>query len=74
MKWSWTWIAEMPSTNVRIGATILLALGTGVRVVVLGWDPPESWLLFLTGWAGIDVLQFGAKRMTQKPQPAPPEG
>ena len=85
MNWLWKWFATMPSTNVRIGTTILMALGTGVRVIGLGWEPPSEWLLFLTGWAGLDVLQFGAKRATSSefvaakqgdapdPPPAPPE-
>jgi hypothetical protein len=61
---SWEWAATMPSTNVRIGVTLILALGTGARVILVGWAPPTEWLVFLTGWAGLDVLQFGAKRAT----------
>lgn len=60
----WEWLAKMPSTNVRIAATILLALGTGIRVVGFGWDPPLDWLGFLIVWAGLDVTQFSAKRAT----------
>lgn len=72
---SWDWVAKMPSTNLRIAITILLALATGIRVVASAkWDPPNDWLVFLSVWAGLDVLQFSAKRITQKPEPAPPEG
>jgi hypothetical protein len=81
----WNIFQTMPSTNVRIATTIIMALGTGIRVVIIGWNPPSEWLLFLTGWAGLDVLQFGAKRATSNdfvaakqgvvppPPPTPPE-
>jgi hypothetical protein len=62
--WVWRLVATMPSTNVRIGVTMVMALATGVRVVGLGWEPPTEWLVFLTGWAGLDVLQFANKRTT----------
>ncbi len=58
------WLAELPSTNARIVLTLLLALATGCRVIALGWDPPETWLVFLTVWSGIDVAQYLGKRMT----------
>jgi hypothetical protein len=64
---SWGWIERMPSTNARIGVTILMAMGTGARVLISGWSPPDNWLWFLTAWAGIDVLQFVGKRATFKP-------
>lgn len=62
----WTWLAEMPSTNARSAATLLLALATGVRVVGAGWEPPDNWLYFLAALGGIDALQFTAKRATYK--------
>ncbi len=68
----WKIFAEMPSTNLRIAATIALALVTGIRVIGWGWDPPDSWLYFLTAWAGLDVVQFGVKRATNQTPPAGP--
>lgn len=65
---SWKWLETMPSTNLRILVTIALAAVTGIRVL-FDWTPPTEWLLFLTGWAGLDVLQFGAKRATFKAGP-----
>lgn len=61
---SWAWVAAFPSTNARIILSMLLAFGTGVRVIALGWSPPLEWLGFLTAWAGLDVLQYSAKRLT----------
>ena len=66
----WTWLNEMPSTNLRIFVTIVLALATGTRVIASMWAPPDSWLWFLTAWAGIDVVQFFAKRATYKSEAA----
>lgn len=61
---NWTWLAELPSTNVRILATICLAIATGVKVIGWEWEPPIEWLGFLTLWAGLDVGQFWIKRKT----------
>lgn len=69
----WSWLATMPSTNVRIAVTILMAMATAVRVLATGWNPPWEWLGFLCVWAGLDVAQFSAKRATQKDPPPPPE-
>lgn len=30
------------------------------------WEPSDSWLTFLAVMAGVDALQFAAKRMTHK--------
>lgn len=65
MKWSWAWLETMPSTNVRIAVSLVLALATGVRVLC-NWTPPNEWLVFLTVWAGLDVTQFVQKRKTEK--------
>jgi len=72
---SWKWLAEMPSTNVRIANSILMAMGTFLLmavtalIVVLrgtgqGWEPSEIWLGFLVLWAGLDLGQFMGKRTT----------
>jgi hypothetical protein len=61
-----TWLKDFPSTNARIALTLLLAFGTGCRVIALGWDAPNDWLVFLTVWAGLDIVQFANKRMTHK--------
>ncbi len=68
---SWRLIANMPSTNLRIAVTLLLAIATGARIVALGWDPPGEWLAFLAAFGGIDAAQFTAKRLTNTPPPAP---
>lgn len=60
------WLERFPTTNARVALSLVLALATGVRVVGMGWTPPGEWLLFLTGWAGLDVAQFGIKRATYK--------
>lgn len=60
----WKLIGEMPSTNVRIAVSMLMALATAVRVVGFSWEPPIEWLGFLTVWAGLDVAQFGKNRTT----------
>ena len=65
----------MPSTNLRILCSLAMALGTGTRVVGLGWNPPTEWLGFLVIWAGLDVGQFIGKRATNSPPPtSAPEG
>lgn len=58
------WLAAFPSTNGRIVVSLLLALATGARVVFRDWHPDPEWLVFLTAWAGLDVVQWGAKRVT----------
>lgn len=60
----WKFFSEMPSTNVRIAMSIIMALATAVRVVFLGWEPSYQWLGFLVIWAGLDVAQFSSKRNT----------
>jgi hypothetical protein len=70
----WRFFAELPSTNVRIAASILMALATGVRVVALGWEPSYEWLGFLVLWAGLDVAQFGVKRTTDAGHVAAKQG
>ncbi len=59
-----SWLGAFPSTNGRIVVGLALAIATGVRVVALGWTPPDSWLIFLAGLAAIEVAQFTAKRVT----------
>jgi len=69
----WTWVADMPSTNVRIAMTIVLIFGTGCKVIATGWTPSLEWLGFLLAMAGVDTAQFWAKRATYKPLEAPAE-
>ena len=64
----WLWLAELPTTNLRIAVTLVMAIGTGARVLLTSWDVPGDWLTFLTVWAGLDVVQFGTKRATYKPE------
>lgn len=74
--WIWRFMGELPSTNVRIANSILMAMGTFLLmavtalIVVLrggegqGWEPSEIWLGFLVLWAGLDLGQFMGKRTT----------
>ena len=60
-----SWIGSLPTTNARIAVTLACTVATCARVVATGWHPDEAWLLFLAGMSGIDVAQFGVKRVTQ---------
>jgi len=60
-------IGKLPTTNVRIVSSIVMALGTWVKVLSTGWEPAIPWLAFLVAWAGVDAAQFTAKRMTHIP-------
>lgn len=57
-------MAKLPTTNVRIVSSIVMAFGTWIKVLVTGWEPSLVWLGFLIAWAGIDAAQFVAKRAT----------
>ncbi len=58
------WLAGLPTTNLRILATILLIVGTGVVTLIRWTAPPLEWLGFLALSAGLDVAQFHSKRIT----------
>lgn len=60
------WLATFPSTNGRIVLSLVMAAGTCVKVLVTGWEPTWEWLVFLTAWAGLDVVQFTQKRKTYR--------
>jgi hypothetical protein len=67
--WIWHVVKTMPSTNVRIANSILMAMGTFVLMAVTAltgkaWEPSEIWLGFLVLWAGLDLGQFMGKRTT----------
>ena len=68
-----TWLATLPTTNLRILMTLILAFATGVKVVwpsTPAWEPSWEWLGFLCVWAGLDVVQYTSKRLTEfKPTP-----
>lgn len=67
---NWKWLAELPTTNARIGVTLALFVWTGARVNIANWEPPDNWLYLLAVMAGIDAVQFAAKRFsTHKPEP-----
>jgi hypothetical protein len=61
-------LGRLPTTQARVAVTLLIALGTAVRYWVGGWEPSLEWLSFLTLYAGLDVAQFTAKRVTHKPE------
>lgn len=58
------WLGAVPTTNLRIVATIVLILATGVATIVRWTPPPLEWLTFLAISAGLDVAQFHSKRVT----------
>jgi hypothetical protein len=60
------WLAKLPTTNLRILASIAAMIATTAKVIATGWMPASEWLWFLCGWAGIDVAQFATKRVTFK--------
>jgi len=76
------WLGSLPTTNARIVVTLACTVATCARVVATGWHPDEAWLLFLAGMSGIDVAQFGVKRVTATEfraghtatHPVPPKG
>ena len=57
-------IARIPTTNARIVSSIVMALGTCIKVLSTNWIPAWEWLVFLIAWAGVDAAQFATKRMT----------
>jgi len=59
-----SWLATLPTTNLRIFATIALILATGVMTLIRWTEPPLGWLGFLALSAGLDVAQFHSKRVT----------
>ena len=73
-------LSTFPSTNARIVLSLLLFLGTGVRVLATNEAPPWEWLIFLGTAMGLDVLQYTSKRLTHQngqngsATPAPPSG
>lgn len=63
------WIANAPSTQLRIMVTLCLTIGTAIRYWAAtgaegSWQPNWEWLLFLAGMAGLDVWQHYNKRRT----------
>jgi hypothetical protein len=64
------WLAGLPTTNLRILASIALLVATGVVTMVRWTDPPSGWLVMLGVALGLDVTQFHLKRKTTFP-PAP---
>lgn len=58
------WLGQVPTTNLRVVVSLVLAVATGVRVLVTWTAPPWEWLAFLGAMMSLDVAQFGAKRLT----------
>lgn len=71
--WTWGWLADLPTTNARIGMTLFIFLGTAVKYWITDKAPDTQWLIFIAAMAGVDALQYGAKRATFLPTP-PQEG
>ena len=57
---------SISTTNLKIYLTCVLAMGTGITYWVTAREPAEGWLLFLAGFAGIDVAQYATKRITHR--------
>jgi hypothetical protein len=58
------WLGRVPTTNLRVMVSLVLAIGTGVRVLIVWTAPPWEWLAFLGAMMSLDVAQFGTKRLT----------
>jgi hypothetical protein len=69
MTWLWKKLADMPSTNARIFMTLIVFGGTAIKYWYTNKAPDNNWLIFISVMAGVDALQFGAKRATEKPTP-----
>jgi len=54
-------LGDWPMSHLVMLTGIFLALATGARVVLMGWAPPESWLLFIMGCL---TITFATKRAT----------
>ena len=61
-------IARLPSTNLRVFVTLLLALTTAGHYYTSSWRPSTEWLGFILGLSGLDLAQFHSKRRTWVPQ------
>lgn len=62
-------LGKIPTTQLRIVVTLILVIGTAIKIwVSSSWSPEWDWLLFLAGMAGLDVLQhYGKRKTTWKP-------
>jgi hypothetical protein len=58
------WLGQVPTTNLRVIVSLVLAVATGVRVLIVWTAPPWEWLAFLGAMMSLDVAQFGTKRLT----------
>jgi hypothetical protein len=82
-------LGEANTTAVRIWVTIAAFAATTASYLALAaralllapagttptfWVPAIEWMLFLGGMAGIDVVQWGFKRQTHKPELAAGSG
>ena len=64
-----TWLAELPTTQLRICVTLLVVAATAVRYLFLANPPAEmgAWLTFVAGLASIDTATVVGKRWTSDP-------
>jgi hypothetical protein len=60
------WLAKLPNTQAVVAAWIVALLATTGRVVAIGWEPSDRWLLFLTGVGTIATGGYAAKRLTDR--------
>jgi hypothetical protein len=71
------WLGTLPTTQLRFLATIVSMEITTLRYVwssdAKPWEPSMEWLAFLLAMAGVDTVQFFAKRKTHKPNGAGPD-
>lgn len=63
------WLAELPTTQLRILVTLSIVVATAVRYLAIPDPPTElgAWLGFLAGLAGIDTATVIGKRFTTDP-------
>lgn len=57
-------LGRLPTTNARIALSLVLYGATGVSVLIRWTPPPWEWLVFMAAAMGLDLLQFGTKRVT----------
>ena len=68
------WLADLPTTNLRIVVTLLVFIGTAIAYGVSGKPPSEGWMMFLLAMAGVDALSKIGVRATTKPDAIRAEG
>lgn len=64
------WLEKLPTTQYRILVSTLGFAAVVIVGVILGKPIQEGVLWFILGWGFNDVVQFSAKRFSQKEVPS----